>query len=184
MDIFVLRHGETDWNKENRIQGSIDIPLNQEGIKQAKETRDYLKHYKIDLIICSPLKRAIQTANIINEVLNCEIKYSEALKERNFGEYEGKKKQELNDDQVIRSGILFNYEVNKKYKGIEPIKDFYERVYLFLNELKETSNSNILLVTHGGTINIINTYFNGFDKQGYIRNLATKNAKVLKYKLK
>lgn len=66
MKILVVRHGLTDWNVERRIQGRTDVPLNQEGIKQAYVAKEKLKEEKIDLMVSSPLKRAKQTAEIIN----------------------------------------------------------------------------------------------------------------------
>ena len=69
MKIYVTRHGQTDWNVQGKTQGRADIELNEVGIKQAKQTKEELKNIDIDLIICSPLKRAKKTAEIINEGL-------------------------------------------------------------------------------------------------------------------
>lgn len=66
MEILLTRHGQTEWNVLKKVQGKADIELNEKGIQQAEETREILKNEKIDLILCSPLKRAIQTAEIIN----------------------------------------------------------------------------------------------------------------------
>ncbi len=185
MNLYVVRHGETDWNKIQRLQGNKDISLNKNGIEQVKNIREEIKNYKIDLIFCSTLKRAKQTADIINEYLNCEIIYTDALKERYYGNFEGTTKNEYTKDIKIQSGLIFNYNVNIKYKGIEPIKDFCNRVWNFLDVLKTKYNDkNILLVTHGGTIAIINTYLNGLDENGNINYLDIKNAKILKYTLK
>jgi broad specificity phosphatase PhoE len=64
MEICIIRHGETDWNKEKRLQGRENIPLNEEGINQIKNTIEYLKKYKWDIIITSPLSRAKQSAEL------------------------------------------------------------------------------------------------------------------------
>ncbi len=89
MNLYVIRHGQTEWNVMKKMQGSIDIPLNKKGIKQAYITKKNLDHISIDVIFCSPLKRAKQTAEIINKGRNLEIIYDERLKERNYGEFEG-----------------------------------------------------------------------------------------------
>ena len=89
MNIYYVRHGQTDWNKVKRLQGRTDNPLNEVGIEQAKKTRDLLKNEKIDLIICSPLRRTLETANIINEGRNIKIIKDEGFIERSFGKYEG-----------------------------------------------------------------------------------------------
>ena len=90
MAILMIRHGETDWNVAKKVQGKADIPLNENGIEQAKTARQKLKNEKIDIIICSPLKRARQTAEIINAEIQCPILYEEGITERDFGEFEGK----------------------------------------------------------------------------------------------
>ena len=68
MKIYVVRHGQTDWNVAGKCQGRTDIELNNTGIEQAKNTKEQLKNYNIDLIICSPLKRAIKTAEILKGI--------------------------------------------------------------------------------------------------------------------
>lgn len=79
MEILLTRHGQTDWNLLKKVQGKADIELNEKGIQQAETTRDFLKEERIDLILCSPLKRAIQTAETLLPLCleNCEVaKYS------------------------------------------------------------------------------------------------------------
>ena len=67
MKILVTRHGQTDWNLDKKVQGKADIELNEKGRQQAEETKKLLDYKDIDLIICSPLIRARQTAEIINK---------------------------------------------------------------------------------------------------------------------
>ena len=71
--IYVTRHGQTEWNALKKVMGKIDIPLSEIGLEQAKQTKTNLKDKHIDLIICSPLIRAKQTADIINEEFGCPI---------------------------------------------------------------------------------------------------------------
>src|SRR5690606_40156857 len=87
--ICLIRHGETDWNAQRRIQGRTDIPLNEKGIQQARECRDFLKNSEWDVIITSPLKRAKQTAEIINEALNIDLIEMDDFIEKSFGDVEG-----------------------------------------------------------------------------------------------
>ena len=65
--IYIVRHGETDWNILKKLTGQTDIPLNLNGIKQAKEVREKLKNIKFDYVFSSPLKRAYETAKIITK---------------------------------------------------------------------------------------------------------------------
>src|SRR5688572_566464 len=86
---YFLRHGETDWNVEGRVQGHTDTPLNENGRAQARAAIYILKKHKIDRIVSSTLNRAFETAQIVNAVLNLPIETDERLCERNFGVYEG-----------------------------------------------------------------------------------------------
>lgn len=175
MKILVTRHGQTDWNVEKRIQGRTDIELNNKGIEQAYQTKENLENEKIDLIICSPLKRAKQTADIINKDRNIPIIYDERLLEICYGENEGR----LHDD--------FDYDgfwsiVNThEYKDAENVNKFIQRVHDFLNDLKNRKEENILIVTHNGVCRAINIYFNGIPEDKNIINLGIKNCEVVKY---
>lgn len=173
MTILMVRHGETDWNVEKRMQGKTDTELNKKGIEQAKEISQKLKNEKIDLIICSPLKRAKQTAEIINKEIHCPIIYEEGLSERDGGEFEGKKMDEFD------SKTFFSYEKNMKYEKAENVRDFRERVYQTLdNIIHQYPEKNILLVSHGGVSIAVCCYFNGsLDRD----HLILHNCEVAKY---
>ena len=135
MKIYVVRHGQTKWNLEGRIQGKTDIELNEKGREQAKTIRDLIAKYDIDLIISSPLKRAKETAEIINSKLKCPIIFDKALEERCYGEFEGEVRK-LIEDEIVNSQMLHNYNLNLDYKGIEPIKDLCNRVWGLLDNMK------------------------------------------------
>lgn len=87
--IYLVRHGETDYNTALRLQGSSDIPLNEKGKKQAAYARDYFKRTQFDAILASPLSRARETVEIINETQNSKITTLNDLKEQSFGSFEG-----------------------------------------------------------------------------------------------
>ena len=89
MKIYVARHGETEWNKLNKICGLTDIELTDEGRKQAQILAERLKDTDISVIIASPLKRAVETAGYVSEVLGIPIITDERLTEQNYGIYEG-----------------------------------------------------------------------------------------------
>ena len=134
MKIYVVRHGQTDWNVAGKCQGRTDIELNNTGIEQAKNTKEQLKNYNIDLIICSPLKRAIKTAEILNEETKCNMIVDERLIERGCGEVEGTTEDEwpsIVDNEDI--DIINNYNLNWKEKDIEPIQTICKRVWNLLD---------------------------------------------------
>ena len=184
MKFYIIRHGQTNWNKEGRIQGKTDIELNEEGIKQAEEAKRILKDYPIDMIVSSTLKRARKTAEIINEAKNVPIIFKEELEERGFGEFEGKTQQEF-QDEIWNSEILANYSLNKEYKGVETIRSLCDRVWGLIEELKkEYVDKNILLVTHGGVTRAINGYFNGANENGILEDLNLHNCEIRTFEIK
>lgn len=141
--IYITRHGQTNWNVLKKVMGKVDEPLNEKGIEQANITKNNLNSMNIDLIICSPLLRAKQTAQIINEGLNAEIIYNERISERDFGEFEGMETKDFD------FWGYWDYYKNEKYKRAENIQEFFKRICAFLDDITQKyKNMNILLVTH------------------------------------
>ncbi len=157
MKILIVRHGKTVWNAEKRAAGLVDIELNEKGIEQAKELKDKLKNVDFDLIITSPLKRAIKTANIINENHHKEI-IDEGATERNLGIYEGQP-----NENTIFNEIRY-YTKNVSVEGGEDCKTYTKKVFDFLDKIIETYKGKIdtlLIVSHGFFLRSANWYFNG-----------------------
>ena len=180
MKIIVTRHGETDWNAQKKIMGHIDIPLNETGIKQAEETKEKLSNEKIDLIICSTLKRAKETATIINKGRFAPIMYDQRIVERDMGEFEEKTPADL-----AETGFT-DYYKNVRFKRAENIQDFFKRVYNFLDEIIEKCGDiNILLVTHGGVSIPIACYFKDEIPKGSLikAGLALGNCEIVTYEV-
>lgn len=154
--IYFVRHGETEYNVLNLMQGHKDIPLNENGIHQAKIARDELKDLKIDEIYSSPLIRAYKTAEIINEYHNIPIKTDDRIKEFYAGRVEGTKISEW--DEETREKFFANPE---NY-GAETWEQFYNRVVSFYKEI-ENAEKNILVVAHNGVYRNIYRYINNID---------------------
>ena len=170
--IYIVRHGQTDWNVEGRYAGRVDVKLNSKGIEQAKITAEKLSGIKFDKVFSSPLKRAIQTAEII---CNGKINTDERIIERCNGELEGKLKTEIIEK------IDFNDPDNIKY-GIEPITDFRNRINEFLDDItKKYVGKNVLVVTHAGVGIYIKCYFEGEPKDGNYSSYKLKNCEFLMY---
>ena len=176
MNLYVVRHGQTDWNILKKMQGSADIPLNEKGIEQAYIMKENLKDIHFDLIFSSTLIRAKQTAQIINENKNIDIIYTPKLLERNYGEFEGASKNSFDYNE------FWSYSKNKVYNKAENVQNFFKRIYNFLDELKvKYPNKNILLVTHAGVIKAIECYTNGLMKDEEIGPFLPNNCEMLKY---
>lgn len=94
-ELFIFRHGETDWNREGRFQGHRDIPLNKEGIRQARNLVETMKRYMLDAIVTSDLLRAKATAEILNETLNLPFVVTPELRECTLGDSEGMPREKL-----------------------------------------------------------------------------------------
>lgn len=160
--IYFVRHGATDWNenvnslgqKDPKLQGRVDIPLNQSGINQAKETAKTLKNIKFGKVLCSPLLRAKQTCEIVYKG-STKVEIDDRLIERDFGEFEG----------LTRSAFDFNgfwnSNSNQKFKKAESLNHLKSRVFSLLDELKKYKDENILIVAHGGVGCVLISYFKG-----------------------
>lgn len=90
MKLYIMRHGETDWNIEKRMQGKTDIPLNENGRRLAKLTGEALRDIDFDRVYSSPLSRAMETAKLVLDSKKVEIIVDKRLEEMGFGEYEGR----------------------------------------------------------------------------------------------
>lgn len=153
MRIYLIRHGETDWNKELRLQGREDIPLNECGKKQAYQCGEAMKGLEVDVIVASPLQRAKDTAVIIGERLGIqEIRVEDDLIERDFGE---------------ASGLTYQ-EKNEKYHqaeipGFEESEVLMERMLRAIHQYAARyPKGHVLMVSHGGSINaLISAITNG-----------------------
>jgi len=176
LEILLTRHGQTEWNLRKKVQGKADIELNENGIEQAKKTRDSLKNETIDLILCSPLKRAIQTAEIINQGRNIRIIIDERISERDFGEFEGMPSTDFDFN------AFWSYEQNLKYDKAENIRDFFRRVYHFLDCIQtEYAGKKILIVAHGGISIPVKCYFEGIPNEKTLLPLCLGNCEIAKY---
>lgn len=152
MNIFLVRHGQTEQNKFKKIQGRKDYPLNEAGIDQAKNASKMISTLNLhfDVIISSPLSRAKQTANIINESLKINtFLIDENLIEREFGDAEGMDIEDKIFAKIIKE------EVNNLEKEVE----IQSRAFKVLNKLYEIYHtSNVLIVTHSHVIKTLIKY--------------------------
>lgn len=144
MEIYLVRHGQTDWNLQRRYQGIEDIPLNKTGMEQAQICAECLKSISFAAIYSSPLKRAFDTARIIAGERYSVI-LDERLLERDFGKISGLLPEE-------RETFL----AEKKEANMESFDHLTSRVMQALHEYKERyQDDKVLVVAHGGVINAV-----------------------------
>lgn len=162
MRIYVIRHGQTDLNKQDRVCGIMNPSLNKEGIKQAQNIAQSLQNSGINKIISSPLKRAVETASEISKKIDLKFEMEERLIEQNCGIYEGVSRM---NPQYILAKKMFGY----RYPEGESTFQVVSRIYNFLDECREkyTDRDYVLLVTHGGVSRIIHTYFNDMTNEQF-----------------
>lgn len=143
MKIIFVRHGQTNLNNPKRMQGISDLELNDNGIEQANNIRKVIENKNIDIIIVSPLKRAIQTAKIINVNMQKEVIIDERIIEMNFGNLEGK----------VYSEDYWNFDFDYKSINGENISDFQKRIYGFIEDIRNKyKEKNVLIVAHRRSI--------------------------------
>ena len=156
--ICFVRHGETNWNAERRMQGHIDIPLNANGISQAERLANALIRVKhsFDVIYSSDLERALHTANAVASALSLDVQITPRLRERNVGKLQGLL---LAEAPVLLPEIWQRHiarELDHDLGGGESIRNFHQRMQdileLFLNEHRGQS---VLAVSHGGSLDMI-----------------------------
>lgn len=150
--LYIIRHGRTDWNDQERLQGQTDIPLNDDGRRMAAAAAEEYAAIPFDICFCSPLQRARETADILLRGRGIPIEYDDRLKEMSFGVYEGIANSfEIPDCPVNR--LFFHPETYlDPVEGGESVTDIIARTGSFLREkvypLVE-SGRRVLIVGHG-----------------------------------
>ena len=156
--IYIIRHGQTEWNIEHRTQGQTDIALNTNGIKQAELITQKISNLKIDSIISSDLKRAYMTAQIINKNFHKAIETDKRLREFCFGTLEG-----ITRDKITQE-TWEKFNENPKQFNAETKEEIFNRIKSFIKDMKsEIKNKKVLVVTHGGPIRMIKYYLDNGD---------------------
>jgi broad specificity phosphatase PhoE len=169
--LTTIRHGETDYNREKRYAGSIDVPLNEAGKKDVSETAPFIRSMKFEVALTSPLRRAIETAHILTEG-SIEIIISPYAKERNYGILEGRA---FADVEHIRPPIHF-IKVGGDYHSLDPphaetFEDLRARAEVFYDEIvSQYRGKRILVVSHGVFLQQFHGLLRGKD---WIESLGT-----------
>ena len=175
MKIYYVRHGQTDWNLARKMQGGgTEKELNSTGIEQANETKRELENIQYDIVICSPMHRAIQTAQIINKDKNIQMITDERIRERKLGELEG---HEITDEMESK---IWNYDLNYQIPGGESVQDFEKRIINFMEEIKEKyQDKTVLIVAHGGVAKVIKAHLYGMPDSQNLSEIEMKNCEII-----
>lgn len=178
--LYIVRHGQTDWNNLDKIQGVADVPLNDIGRAQANIAADRLARFNFEYIVSSNLSRATETANIIGNKLNLRVEYNARLREYDFGNLTGRNRADISPD------TLKSFFTAPTSFGAEQFADAFARAGNFLESVDYDKNT--LVVTHGGVINFMLCYLedkNNFNPYSYLDkclNTHIDNSAVLRLK--
>jgi len=176
MKIYLIRHGETDWNVEGRITGEKDIPLNELGQKQAQTAADILKDKDIKKIFSSPVLRCFATAEIISKAVNCPIVKDKRWREIDFGNWAGKIYHDLRKNPDFKS--YYKYFSKRIIPKGEKFIDVQKRVVKALEDIIKTENESVAVVTHADPIKLVICHILGL-KPSMAAKLLINNASII-----
>lgn len=158
MKLYLIRHGETDYNKQKKNQGQIDVPLNEYGRELAVKTREGLFNIPFDLCLCSPLGRARETAELVLEGRNVPVIIDERIIEVSFGSYEGRCWDPKAWDEAMPKEFQCFFDEPGKYQAPldgESLETLKRRTGAFLEDIchrEEYKDYTILVSTHGAAL--------------------------------
>lgn len=177
MKLYVLRHGETKENITKVMQGNMETLLDEKGKEQALAVRDKVLNAHIDLVISSPKKRAIETAQLAAPGI--KIITDDRLLSRNHGEFEGMTRDQIDLHEY------WNIKKNNQYERAETVGEIFNRISSLLNDILENySDKNVMIVTHSGITRVLYYYFNGFPEDGDLTEYQSTNCSFEEYELK
>ena len=158
MKIWLVRPGKTSLNEKHLMQGLTDAPLSARGLEQAMETREMIGDVRFDLVIASPLKRAVLTASIVSGVPEDQIIRDERVIETDFGKYEQRHGLLLGPAMSL---YWMAPEVFPAPRTVETISSMTGRVRSFLADLREKDAENVLIGCHGGIMRVLSGCMEG-----------------------
>jgi probable phosphoglycerate mutase len=155
-DLIFIRHGETDWNRQLRFQGHIDVPLNPTGHEQAQRLAQALADERFDLLISSDLQRARQTALPLRHLHAQPLQARSALREQSFGVLEGLDVPAIQARHPQLWAAWLRHDADFALPEGESTRQFHSRVVSAVRELATAhGGKTLLLVTHGGVLDML-----------------------------
>lgn len=175
---YLIRHGETVWNKEGKYQGWTDIELSDKGLEQAKLLGRRFQNIPVDAVYASPLKRAVETARPIAETAGVPIITDEHFKEINFGIWEGGTVQTLSEQYGKEFTDFFSDPFTHPFPGDGSFSKVADRaVKGFELLVNQYEGKKVVIVSHGGLLRILIIKLMGMDT-GFYRKLWLNNTAI------
>jgi 2,3-bisphosphoglycerate-dependent phosphoglycerate mutase len=167
--LVLLRHGQSEWNQKNIFTGFVDVPLSEQGIKEAERAKVALKPYKFDAVFCSALHRAQETARIVlGDQVPAEYFCDQSLNERHYGDLQGKNKDEIRAQYGADQVQLWRRSFDVRPPGGESLKDTCARVTpYFIKEIEPRlkAGKTVLVSAHGNSLRALIKYLENISDQ-------------------
>ena len=185
MEIYFVRHGETQWNVEKKIQGKTDIPLNENGKRQARllaaELRMWHDEGRFEIVraYTSPQLRAAETARMAAEALEVPCIPIDGLREMDLGEWEG---QNWDDIRAAYGEVYTYWNEHRRYThtpGGESYQEVVNRTLAALEEIIQQETGNVLVVTHSAVIMALRCYLEELPFEEMVRRFKAKNTEII-----
>jgi len=166
-ELILARHGETAWNVEKVFRGRADVDLNRVGLKQAELLGKYLSNWELEAIYSSPLRRALDTANMVARYQKVAVRVAEGLTDFDYGEWQSVPEQEV---KKLYPALLNEWHSNPhkvRTPGGESLEDVRRRVVELINDILPRHRGNVLLVSHRVVIKVLICYLLGLDNSHF-----------------
>lgn len=179
--IYLIRHGETEWNRLGKFRGRNEIPLNKNGVNSAHITGKGLKDSNIEVFFTSPLKRAVQTAEIISSyVKGSNVIVDNGFQNIEIGEWEGMTKEEVKLKYPKGLDMWFHEPQNLIFPGGESIIDVQKRAFKRLNEIIKLDYKIMAVVSHRSVLKVLLTSILELKEDNYFWRIRIGTAHAVK----
>lgn len=178
--LYLVRHGETDWNTAKRVQGKTDIPLNENGIRQAEQLAARLEedNLKFNRIYTSRFQRAKRTAEIVAEKMGACVVVIDGLEEINLGKWEGLTWEQAKEQYPREFGVWFQSRRETRPPEGESYQDVLDRLIPALKRVLEEEPGDALVVTHSGNIMGLMSLIHGKPFEDMAKNYRMGNTEI------
>ncbi len=162
LEILLIRHGQTDWNRDRRIMGRRPVPLNKAGRAEARALAKVLKGVKIDAVYTSPVLRAVETAEHLRDGRRMSLRHAHEMAEIDYGRWIGKTFEEVIPEKAFR--VYHKTPRKAQAPGGEHMKDVYRRTIRFIETIRRRhKKGRIAVVSHADVIKTVLVHYLGMD---------------------
>lgn len=177
MKLYVVRHGQTDQNVLGLVQGDTESDLTEKGREEAKALQDLVKSLNVDVVVSSPLRRALDTAKLITNNEK-EIIIDDRLIERDFGLSEGKP---VDEELTVK---YWNFKLNTDINQVEKVQDLMFRITEFIEDMRNKyDDKKVLVVAHSAILRAIHYAINGIPEDGDLLKIEIPNLRIIEYEI-